>query len=126
MTTVRSWASAVAQIGSHAGSSSDISGGQIGKMPTGQASFPQRSISATEAATSRAETRIEGGPLAYLVSRHPGLGRGPPDQGPERRELRPIGGRQMLLDRLDGLDDVRVRVEDTIAAACHQRFSLNK
>jgi hypothetical protein len=74
----------------------------------------------------RAKAPIEGGPLAYLVSRHPGLGRGPPDQGPERRELRPIGGRQMLLDRLDGLDDVRVRVEDTIAAACHQRSSLNK
>src|SRR5713101_1708118 len=58
MTTVRSYTSAVAQIGSHAGSSSDISGGQIGKMPTGQASSPQRRISATEAATSRAETRM--------------------------------------------------------------------
>src|SRR5712691_2709853 len=57
MTTVRSWASAAAQIGSHAGSSSDSSGGQIGKMPTGHGSFPQRSISATDEAASRAETR---------------------------------------------------------------------
>ena len=34
-----------------------MAGGQMGKMPTGQSSRPQRRISATEAATSRAETR---------------------------------------------------------------------
>jgi hypothetical protein len=56
MTTVRSCAWAAAQIGSQSGSSSDSAGGQIGKMPTGQLSRLQRSISATEPAESRAET----------------------------------------------------------------------
>ncbi len=56
-TTARSWACASAQIGSHAGSSRLMAGGQMGKTATGQSSRPQRRISATEAATSRGETR---------------------------------------------------------------------
>ena len=58
ITTVRSCSSAAAQIGSQSGSSSDSSGGQIGKMPTGQAAWAQRRISATDPAASRAETRM--------------------------------------------------------------------
>src|SRR5262245_24862643 len=56
MTTVRSLASAAAQIDSQAGSSRVSSGGQIGKMPTGHGSSAHRRISATEASASRAET----------------------------------------------------------------------
>src|SRR5262245_10552246 len=58
MTNVRSFASAAAQIGSQSGSSSDVWGGTIGKMPTGHSSRLQRSISVTEPATSRHVTRI--------------------------------------------------------------------
>jgi hypothetical protein len=58
MMTVRSYSWATAQTGSQSGSSSDISGGQIGKMPTGQSSLPQRRTSATDAWTSRPEARI--------------------------------------------------------------------
>src|SRR5262249_39760613 len=58
MTTVRSNSWAAAQMGSQSGSSSEDSGGQMGKMPTGQSPLLQRRISATEAATSRGETRI--------------------------------------------------------------------
>ena len=58
ITTVRSYACAAAQMGSQSGSSSDSSGGQIGKIPTGQACVEQRPISATAASASRAETSI--------------------------------------------------------------------
>src|SRR5262245_20070353 len=58
ITTVRSCVWAAAQIGSQSGSSSDSSGGQIGKMPTGHAALAHRSISATEPTTSRGETRM--------------------------------------------------------------------
>jgi hypothetical protein len=30
----------------------------------------------------------------------------------------------MVLDRLHGLDDMGIRVEDPVAVACHQRTSL--
>ena len=58
MITVRSCASAAAQMGSQSGSSSDISGGQMGKIPTGHACLPQRRTSATEPRGSRPETRM--------------------------------------------------------------------
>ena len=58
ITTVRSCSCAAAQIGSQSGSSSDSSGGQIGKMPTGQAARAQRRISATDPAASRGDTRM--------------------------------------------------------------------
>src|SRR5262245_45224359 len=58
ITTVRSYSCAAAQIGSQSGSSSDISGGQIGKMPTGHGCVEQRRISATDASASRAETSM--------------------------------------------------------------------
>src|SRR5260370_31543443 len=58
ITTVRSSASAAAQIGSQSGSSRERSGGQIGKMPTGQLACAQRRISATDDAASRADTRM--------------------------------------------------------------------
>jgi hypothetical protein len=46
-----------------------------------------------------------------------------PDEGAERRQLGAIGGREVRLDRFNGLDDVGVGVEDAIAAACHDRSS---
>src|SRR5215510_3574233 len=56
MTTVRSRSCAALQMGSHSGASSDSSGGQIGKIPTGHGASAQRRISATDAAASRGET----------------------------------------------------------------------
>ena len=53
MTTVRSCVCAAAQMGSHSGSSSVMAGGQIGRMPTGQSSFAQRPISATDPGIAR-------------------------------------------------------------------------
>jgi hypothetical protein len=50
--------------------------------------------------------------LADLVSRHAALAGHAPDEGTERQQGAPIGGREVRLDRLDGLDDVRVGVED--------------
>jgi len=58
MMTVRSYSCAAAQTGSQSGSSRDILGGQMGKIPTGHASLPQRRISATEPPASRPETRM--------------------------------------------------------------------
>src|SRR5437762_10745849 len=72
----------------------------------------------------RAEATIQRGALAHPISGHARFRRGALDKGPQRRQLRAIGGREILLDGLGGLDDVGVRVEDSISCPCHRRFSL--
>ena len=70
----------------------------------------------------RAQAAVERGALSDLIPGHPAFGRSPLHRGAECRQLGAIGGREIRLDGLDGLDDVGVRVEDAIPRPRHQRF----
>src|SRR6266851_3834410 len=85
-------------------------------------STPSRSMSWTRACEStltRAEAPVQRRPLADAVARHARPGRGAFDQRAERGQLRPVGHREELLDRLGRLDDMRVGVEDTVSREGH-------
>src|SRR2546425_5004290 len=99
------------------------------KRRTLPAHVPGSALALLEAAGDRrrgadsltgAEATVQLGSLADAVSAHASPRRGALDQRSERRERTPISRGQILLDGLDGLDDVGVRVEDAIACACHR------
>src|SRR5204863_9768155 len=61
--------------------------------------------------------------LAVAVARQPGLGRRALHGRPERGRPGAVGRGEVRLDRLDGLDDVGVGIEDPMAGAGHGRFT---
>src|SRR5439155_2678998 len=74
-------------------------------------------------ALAGAQATIQLGALADSIARHAALGGAVSDRWCERLQPGLVRRREILLDRLHGLDDVRVRVEDPIACSCHLRSS---
>src|SRR5205814_4752991 len=68
----------------------------------------------------RAQLAVQLGPLADHVARHAGFGRRALDQRTKASKSRSIARSKISLDRLDGLDDVRVGVEDAVPGARHE------
>src|SRR5262249_51647870 len=75
-------------------------------------------------ALPRAQAAVQRWPFTDQVARHSRFGRGAPDQRAQRGQLRSLRRREVFLDGLDRLDDVRVGGEDAIPRPGHGSPSL--